>query len=250
MSQIKNIIDALKREMKAKDIKYRDIATHLSMGETSVRRLFSQENISLQRLASICELLGMEISDLIFNMEANRKHLFQLSVENEQKLSQDPFLILMAHLVINGWSFEDIMKRYDLPETKIVSYLIKLDRMGLMELLPNNRIKLCIAEGFSWRENGHVLEFFRARLEKDFFSSQFKEDTEGLFLMTGMMTDESIKILREKLFEIKKSFMDLNRQERSLPIETRKHVGIVAAIRPILFSVYDDIRRQDAYKTR
>ena len=59
------IIITLKKALKAKGIKYKDVAKHLCMSESNIKRQFTQGDISLSRLEKICDLLSMEISDLL-----------------------------------------------------------------------------------------------------------------------------------------------------------------------------------------
>ena len=244
MSQISSLIKTLKDEMKYNGIKYRDVAIALDMNETSVRRLFSTESLSLQRLENICNLIGLEISDLVFSMEANRKNINQLNIEQETELANDPKLLLVAHLVINGWSFEDIQQHYTFPLPTLIGFLTKLDKMEMIELLPLNRIRLQINEGFCWRPHGPVMEFFHRKLEKDFFDSEFKGNNEALLVMTGVLSHDSTMQLKQQLHELETRFQEIIRLERKLPVEKRQHIGIVAAIRPMTFSVYDEIRKK------
>ena len=64
MSQVHSLFENLKRELKAKGLTYKDVADHLELTESSVKRLFSQEDLSIQRLDSICEMLGIDLGML------------------------------------------------------------------------------------------------------------------------------------------------------------------------------------------
>lgn len=243
MSQISSIVATLKQEMKYQQIKYRDVAAHLDMNETSVRRLFSNESFSLERLEKICELVGMEISDLIYSMEANKKQIQELSLAQETELANDPSLLLVAHLAINGWQFQDIQQHYAFDDPQLISLLARLDKMGMIELMPMNRIKLRITEGFAWQAHGPVMAFFHRVLEKDFFNCKFEAHNEALLVLTGVLTEEANLELKQKIRELEALFLDISRRERKLSVDSRRHVGIVAAIRPMKFSIYDDIRK-------
>ncbi|MCY7313627.1 MAG: helix-turn-helix transcriptional regulator, partial [Pseudoxanthomonas sp.] len=51
------LIDALKRTLRAQGITYRDLALRLKLSEASVKRMFSQRAMTLQRLEQVCEVL-------------------------------------------------------------------------------------------------------------------------------------------------------------------------------------------------
>ena len=73
MSQAPTLLNTLKRELKAQGITYAQVACHLGLSESSIKRLFSSSNLSLARLEQLCQLVGLEISDLVQKMAESRK---------------------------------------------------------------------------------------------------------------------------------------------------------------------------------
>lgn len=69
MSQIRLLIAALKQEFCKQRINYRQVAKVLNLSEISVKRLFYDEAFSITRLERVCEMLYLDISDLIHRME-------------------------------------------------------------------------------------------------------------------------------------------------------------------------------------
>ena len=63
MPQVHSLFANLKSELKAKGLTYKDVAEHLELTETSVKRLFSAEDMTLKRLDSICDLLGVDLAE-------------------------------------------------------------------------------------------------------------------------------------------------------------------------------------------
>ena len=72
MPQISPLIKALKKQLKAHGYTYLDVASLLDLSEASVKRLFAEENFTLQRLESICHMVGIEISELVQLMESEQ----------------------------------------------------------------------------------------------------------------------------------------------------------------------------------
>ena len=64
MARTAALVDGLKRELRARNITYAAVARRLGMSEASVKRMFSRKEFTLSRLDAICELAGMEFSDL------------------------------------------------------------------------------------------------------------------------------------------------------------------------------------------
>ena len=65
MAQTSTLLIALKKSLKAHGYTYADVAKHIGLTQASIKRLFSEENISLQRLDQICQMMDLEISDLV-----------------------------------------------------------------------------------------------------------------------------------------------------------------------------------------
>lgn len=243
MAQTQALIDTLKKILKAEGFTYRDVASGLNLSEASVKRLFAEHNFSLARLDQICQLIGMEISDLVKHMENAQQQLDELSVEQERELISDIKLLLVAFLVINGWRFAEIVRFYRISETEAIRYLAKLDRIKLIDLLPNNRIRLRISANFSWCRNGPIQQFFMANLQEDFLQSRFDDQDEVFAFHSGMLTRQSVEQLQQRLKLLAAEFHNLNREHRNLPITERNGFSLLVAFRQWRPDVFEKLRR-------
>ena len=154
MAQSQRIVDALKRALKAHGVSYAQVARRLELSESSVKRLFSTGGFSLARLEAVCDLVGLDLLELARQADAQRFRVPALTVDQEQEFVGDPALLLVAVCALNRWPFERILDRYRFTEPRLVGLLARLDRMGLIELLPGNRIRLRIARNFAWLPDG------------------------------------------------------------------------------------------------
>lgn len=243
MPQTQMLITTLKKTLKAQGLTYRDVATALGLSEASVKRLFAEQNFSLQRLESICQLAGMEISDLVREMEKSRQQVDELTDIQEQELVSDVRLLLIAFLVVNGWGFDDIVQHYRISEAEAIRYLARLDRIKLLDLLPHNRIKLRISAHFAWRRNGPIQQFFTAHLQDDFLKSKFDEHNESFQFLSGMLTQTCVNQLRQHLQQLAQEFHQYNLQERDKALEERHGYSLFLAFRPWRPDVFEKYRR-------
>ena len=81
MVQTAQLISVLKQFLKRHCFSYRDVARRLNLSEASLKRLFSDHHFSLSRLDTVCQMMGMEISDLVveMNQQAMASHISQLT---------------------------------------------------------------------------------------------------------------------------------------------------------------------------
>lgn len=232
MAQTRQLLTTLKKVLRTHGLKYRDVASRIGLSEASVKRLFSEERLALDRLDQICHLMGLEISDLVRQMEVETRQLTELTEAQEKELVSDEKLLLVAFLVVNGFTFKDIQSFYSLSDTELVRRLALLDKLKLIELLPKNRIKLLLSPHFTWRRNGPIQKFFMSKLQEDYFRSKFDRSDEVLKLVSGMLSHASIASLIRKLEKITSDFNEMNQEDRQLPLSKRLGCSMILAIRP------------------
>jgi DNA-binding Xre family transcriptional regulator len=232
MAQTSPLIGTLKKALKAHGKTYADVAQQLRLTEASVKRLFSEKNFSLQRLDQVCQMIGMEISDLVQLMkEETQRQITQLTEEQEQQIVSDLELLLVAVCVLNRWTLEDITAHYDISETRCIRKLAQLDRLKLIELLPRNRIKLLVAPNFNWLRNGPIQRFFQEKVAASFLSSQLNTDTDHLIFVNGMLSSSSRAVLQRRLERVAREFDELNNDDAGLPMSEKQWSSVVLAIR-------------------
>ena len=65
MSTSVKIIQTLKHQLKLAGIPYRELARSLGLSESAVKQMFASGNFSLKRLDEICDVLKIDIAELI-----------------------------------------------------------------------------------------------------------------------------------------------------------------------------------------
>lgn len=246
MAQTSLIINTLKKTLKSHGKTYADIAKHLKLSEASIKRMFAQQSFSLNRLDDICHIMDMEITDLIQQVnEATAHQISELSDEQEKELVSDLALLVVTISVINHWTMDDILSAYGFSEAECIQLLAKLDRLNIIELLLNNKIKIKISPNFKWRKNGHIQRFFRNNIEAEFFNSKFGLPQEKLVVLNGMLSHESNAIFQRKLDRLAREFNEMTKDDSTLPMEQRFGYTSVLAVRDWRFSVFDSFKKEN-----
>lgn len=245
MAQTTALVDTLKKALKAHGLTYADVARQLELTEASVKRLFSQRSFSLHRLDRVCQLMSMEISDLVQLMkETGERRLSELSEDQEREIVGDTELMLVTLCVLNRWTVEDILARYDLPQTRVVSKLARLDRLRIIELLPHNRVKLLVAPNFNWRKNGPIQRFFQQKVEAEFFRTPLVSEGDALIVANGMLSANANAVLRRKMVRLATEFDELNDDDAGLAIDGKHWNTLVLAVRQWEYGLFDPLRRR------
>lgn len=243
MAQTAAVIEALKKALKAHGLTYRDVARALALSTPSVKRLFAEQALSLQRLDAICALMNMEMTDLLQQIASDQRPMQELDEALEREIANDLPLLLVTVAVLNRLSLADIRERFRIDEHQCIRKLAWLDRHGLIELLPKNRIRLRVASNFAWRVDGPIQRFFQTRLAGEYFSTRFTADDERLLVLNGLLSPATQKQFQRKLERLALEFDELNREDASLPVAERRGYTVVLAQRPWVFGVFADYLR-------
>lgn len=240
MARSPKIVDLFKQELRAQGITYRQLAERLELSESTIKHMFSSKNFSLKRLDTICELVGLEITDLVARSEVLETKIDQLSLEHEKRLISDVPLLIVAYCVSNHWTVKDILRKYAISETDCIRHLAELDRMKMIELLPENKVRLLISNNFQWHKNGPIEQFFRTEVQQRFFSSPFNSDDSLHMVKLGDLSDKSISQIIERLTSVGDLYEELGREDRKQPFENRFGSSMVVAIRKWEFDAFKD----------
>jgi hypothetical protein len=232
MARTAVLVEALKRELRARQITYAAVASSLRVSEASVKRMFSRRDFTLSRIDAVCEMAGIEFSELARALVGQDAVVSQLSYEQERELVDNPRLMLVALCVLNHWSFEHIVSLYDLDEAECIRLLARLDRLKFIELLPGNRIRLLASRAFAWIPDGPIQRLFKERVQEDFFRTRFDGANELLVLVNGALSRASIAALLARLRKTAAEFSDLRAADASLPTPERSPITLLLAARP------------------
>jgi len=244
MAQITELVKTLKIALKSHNLTYAEVARRLNMSEANVKRLFISKRFTLQRLEDICQLMQMELTDLFLLYQESRQRINQLTLEQEKELVKDEKLLLVAVSVRNHLSFNDIISNYHITDIECIRCLAKLDKLMIIDLLPNNRIKLRIDEDFHWIANGPIEGFFEKKIQAHFLKSGFRGELAHRRFLFGLLGDSSTRILLKKMHNLTKEFADLHRQDAHLPLEKRHSIGFMMAMRPWELEVFKPLLKE------
>lgn len=242
MALAAELVAKLKMELRQHGLTYSMVAEHLELSESSVKRLFRESDMSLGRLESICAMMDLDISDLAERTDESRRNITELTREQEQLLVGDERLFLVAVHLIYGWSFEQIMQTFALDEHEAQRHLTVLDKLRLIELLPENRVRVLLSPDFEWIKGGPIQTFFEESVQGNFFDSDFSGPGELRLVVNGWMSVENISAFHDSMRRLAREFDLQKRYDRNSPAPKRRGTSLVMAIRPWSLEIFDKYR--------
>lgn len=243
MSTTADLVLALKKELKAAQMTYADLAAALGMAESSIKRMLAKGDMSLSRIDAICRALKLDFAELARRVADAQPLLKELTQEQERAVVADKKLLLCAICVLSQWTLEQITSYYRIGEAECIKYLAQLDRIGIIELRPLNRYRLKLAKTFRWRPHGPVMQYFREHVVLDYFAGGFDGQAESLLLVHGSVSRGIAPSFVERMQRLAQDFAQQHQADQKLPEIEREGYTLLLAMRRWEFAAFGQLRR-------
>ena len=243
MSTTADLVNALKKELKAAQMTYADLARELGMAESSVKRMLAKGDMPLSRIDVICRALKLDFADLARRVADAQPQLQELTAEQERAVIADEKLLLVAINVLSSWTLEQMTSAYRLSEAEVVKYLAQLDRIGIIELRALNRYRLKVAKTFRWRPHGPVMQYFREHAVLDYFSGGFDGNGEHLQLVHGTIGRALAPAFVERLQRVAADFAQQHQTDQKLKATEVEGFTLLLGMRSWEFEAFTRLRR-------
>ena len=125
--------------------------------------------------------------------------------------------------------------------------LVQLDRIGIIELRPQNRYRLKLAKTFRWRPHGPVMEFFREEVVLDYYKGGFDGPAEGLLLVHGAISRSLAPAFLERLQRVAQDFAQQHQADQKMAARDREGYTLLLGMRSWEFEAFAQLRRPESH---
>jgi DNA-binding Xre family transcriptional regulator len=233
------LFELLKSILKARGVTYADLARQLTLSEPTIKRIFSERDCKLSRMNEICTALDLTLDDLV--AEANRVEVrpSQLSGVQEARLAEDRPAFSLFLLLLDGMPPEAIQEQCQLENLKILELGTTLERLGLAEVMPGNRIRLTIQGPVEFRRDG-LLHQTLLKLNMDFLRNTYlAQDTDhsAYLTQTRRMTRKTAQHILTRLRDVQMELSNFARRDQlTQPKNALRSYKLGIALAPVAFS--------------
>jgi hypothetical protein len=237
------VFEGLKMHLKARGMTYADVARGLRISEPTVKRIFAQKNCDLKRLQALCEFVQVDLAELARGLPRRDRFIHRLTSEQEEELMADTRLFIVAVCAIHQMRVEDISVLYDIEPPECVALLLRLEKIGILELHENNRIRLRLARTFAWIPDGPIMRYAKSQTA-DFFNYSFSGPGQIMRMITVRITREAQEALVKRLEEVAREYNDQHSADARLPLDERHQISVLVAARPWEPASFKALRRK------
>jgi transcriptional regulator with XRE-family HTH domain len=232
-SQLDVMMEVLRELLRQHGLRFSDVARQLGVTERTVTRWFSADSVETAVLQRFCELVGIDffaLCEIAAKRVENRpaRH----TVQQEQALAESPLLTYLFAQICKGWSAKELRDDIDIPEPVLIDHLIKLDKIGLIELLPGNEIRLMTSRNMVLIPNGPYARNLNRWLGETFRTPDVDEENSVWVCDFMKLTPGSRERLERKFRELMHEAQQLSDSDRRANAASRDWYGIVLVAKP------------------
>jgi hypothetical protein len=244
MPAASRFVDALKKSVRARGMTYAELARRLRLSEASVKRMFSRGTFTLSRIEEVLNAVQLDLYDVARMCRAAAGNATQLTQEQEIAFAKDERLFAAFWLVLNGWSFDEIVGNFGVTRTELTIAFARLEKLKLIEWGPRERVKLLVPRDFAWRSGGPAKKAYARRAMAEFLHARFDAPLELIRFEPRELSPESAATLKRKLEQLLVEFAEMAEADSALPGSRRVPVALLAACRPWEFSAVSALKRR------
>lgn len=155
---IQNGLTLIKKELKARGIKYSELAKLMDTSEVTVKRMLNNANISLSRMMFLCELLNLDLTELLVPKGKTKPTQSFFTKGQDKAFFEEPKLwSYFVELFYNNKSPQEIEKEHALTSLSTYQYLRKLENLQLIQLNPKNNIDILVKAPIGFHKKSKVI---------------------------------------------------------------------------------------------
>ena len=244
MTQTARLLETLKHYLKFQGITYRILAQRLKLSESSVKRLFSDQSLSLKRLEKICSVLGLDLYELVKLSREQQPLVDSFNDMQLKTLLSQPSLVVLLILFVNGWTTEELVEKFELEEVELRVKLGQLEQLKLIEWLPQDRIRLCFERSVLWQKDSPLWQIWGRTNMREFLNDEFDQNNERWHFAATQLPPDSRKLILSELDRLMQTLRELQDVDASLPADEREPTGFLLAHRAWVPSLSDGLQSQ------
>lgn len=206
----------LKQALKSRGYTYAKLAQALEVSELTIKRLFRDKDCKMSRLIEVCSVIGLGFSDLVAMQERMHSPAQYLPIKIEEKIAQNPDLFSVFVLLISHISPQTIASQYQLSESELYQYLRELEKLELLEIEKDNRIRFTVPLPIRLRFDG-PLGFPIKRANKEFISHCIENESKtgySFYTCSRLMRESSFELIQEQFVQLQRDYEYLAAQDQ------------------------------------
>jgi transcriptional regulator with XRE-family HTH domain len=232
-SQSTLLLDALRRTLRRRGLRHADLAREFGVGEASIKRWLKGDGLTLAGLENLAGLAGLTLAELAQLADRPPDTLSrELTLAQEKALSEDELLSFVFIVTLAGESWQDIIDDFGVPEAAVAAALARLDKLALIDMLPDGRVRPRVVRDIIWRK-APMRAQFEARMKPQFMAMDFAAADAVYASDVHKLSDRGAAMLAELLERHRRELAALADDDRRTSRLPRRWYAVLLAARAL-----------------
>lgn len=216
------VTKTLKSILKRKKLRYHQLAEQLNISESGLKKILNAKDANFSKLSEICNCIDISLVDLLQEVESKSYVEAKFTKEQEKFFFHNKnFFYFYWLLVVERRTLKEIEQVYGLSKKQMSTYLTKLDSMNLIELHPNDKIKLPPLRPSRWVGEGPLTDSIQFNWGEELWQDAFEENqfhNIRYLSLDALAANE----LKNRLEEIEIEFVARSAHNQKLALDQKK----------------------------
>lgn len=231
LSSAKTVMDLLKTRAKFLGVTQQQIAKKFSVSLPTVKRWFAAKGVSIETLTELMEMLDLGWDDIAIEFDVAAGPEFVFTFAQEKLFAANPSAHVFFDLLLDGSTPYQIEKKFRLQKSSTRKYLRALENVGLIDVLPGDKIKIKVKGEAKWMTNGPLAQRFRESAIQDFMDHMNQSGGSLRFGIHNLLPEDK-KDLKEDLEKINSKVLRAERRARLTRSPQTRSYGLMFAFEP------------------
>lgn len=229
------IVTVLHQVLRTRRVTYAVLAKKLAVSERTVKRLFSGQDCSLQRVLEICRAAEVPFASIVEQARSLHESTFSLTEAQEMCLAEDRVAYALFDALIMGEDLEVVARQGALHQSEVRRILRMLERAGLVNMERTGRVLPRFRGTHNWLPDGPLARAFGDAFLSDFLKEAAEQESTNrnchFTLSERRVTAATLRFLSEQQRRLAEEMRRLaTREETLFPREKLIPVKWVLAI--------------------
>lgn len=233
------IVECLKGIVRAKGWTYKQLGDKVGLSEATVKRIFQGTPCNVDKLLQLCDVLEISFTDLVQLSSDKGPEKYYLTKEQDDFFAAnlDHYAFFYAIYYGTEGTLKDLQRKWDISDEEAFLYLRQLEKLGLVEVHPDNHYRFKVSGQLNVIDDGAVIH-------SEFVASEFVDFTRSVadhrldsgyfFRVAGLqLSHETYKRFAAELKSLTDRYYDKGAREEVLtPPAERDLYGLCIALGP------------------
>lgn len=230
------MLSALRRALRAAGWTQARLAKEFDVGSATMKRWLHGRGLAFHALESLCSLAGLSIAELAQESHALEHERNEISLAQEEALTQDSQLSTVFFVIVAGWPPSEAVESFNFSQVDVDRHVARLERLALVDRLPGGRVRARIGPAYVW-QRAPMRRHFDRYLKQHFFSLDYG-DAETIFgSETLKLSPVGIARVRDRIEQFRADLRAIAQQDRrsaTLPGEWFAVLAVARSMKPLI----------------